>query len=174
MPADSIDAPRHLRKHSAEDSPRMPSGMEGIRRDFLIADLKPALYERTIAGAVNVQARQNLAETDRLTDLASVNDLAREGVEAVPVVDLSVGRGLDRLALHDTLKSVGHVVRDAPDDFYMSREDFIRRVRLPKQFNFGHDILIFDRHLPQAVEFVNRHPGHFRGRPYHQAAPQGP
>ena len=44
--------------------------MEAIRRDFLVKDLEKVLHEAGIAGAIAVQARQTLAETNWLLELA--------------------------------------------------------------------------------------------------------
>ena len=49
-------------------------------------------------------------------------------------------------------------MHDEPDDFYILREDFNRGIALLKKFDFRYDILIFERHLPQTIKFVDRHP----------------
>jgi L-fuconolactonase len=159
MPCDSIDAHHHLWKYSPDDYPWISDGMEEIRRDFLIGDLKQALHEAGIDGAVTVQARQTLAETNWLLDLASTNDVIRGVVGWVPLVDLTVRHDLERLAAQEKFKAVRHVVHDEPDDFYILREDFNRGIALLREFNLRYDILIFERHLFQTIEFVDRHPG---------------
>jgi L-fuconolactonase len=159
MPGDSIDAHHHLWKYSAEDYPWMLDGMEAIRRDFMVEDLKLALQEGGIAGAVAVQARQTLVETQWLLDLASSNKVMRGVVGWVPLVNSNVGFELEKLAANKKLKAMRHVVHDEPDDFYILREDFNRGVALLKQFDLRYDILIFERHLRQTIEFVDRHPG---------------
>jgi L-fuconolactonase len=40
----------------------------------------------------------------------------------------------------------------------MLREDFNRGIAHLKDFNLRYDILVFEHHLPQTVEFVDRHP----------------
>jgi L-fuconolactonase len=40
----------------------------------------------------------------------------------------------------------------------MHRSDFNKGVSLLKQFGLVYDILIFERHLPAAISFVDRHP----------------
>ncbi len=50
------------------------------------------------------------------------------------------------------------MVHDEPDDSYILREDFNRGIAQLKRFGLGYDILIFERHLPQTIEFVDRHP----------------
>ena len=66
---------------------------------------------------------------------------------------------IDRLAQHPRLKAVRHVLHDEPDDFYMLNDDFNRGIELLKTYRLAYDILIFERHLPQTIAFVDRHPG---------------
>jgi L-fuconolactonase len=40
----------------------------------------------------------------------------------------------------------------------MLRDDFNRGIALLKDFGLVYDILIFERHLPQTLQFVDRHP----------------
>ena len=136
----------------------MSDGMDAIRRDFLIEDLKLVMQESGIAGAVVVEARQTLVETKWLLDLASVNKVIRGVVGWVPLVDSKVGFELEKLVVNKTFKAVRHVVHDEPDDSYILREDFNRGIALLTRFGLGYDILIFERHLPQTIEFVDRHP----------------
>jgi L-fuconolactonase len=158
MPGDSIDAHHHLWKYSPEEYPWMSDGMEAIRRDFLAADLEKVFHESGIAGAVTVQARQTLAETNWLLELSASTSLIRGVVGWVPLTNSNVGRKLEEFGSRKELKAVRHVVHDEPDDFYILREDFNRGVALLKQFDLRYDILIFGRHLPQTIQFVDRHP----------------
>jgi L-fuconolactonase len=153
-----IDAHHHLWKYSAEEYPWMRDGMEAIRRDFVVEDLEQVLHEAGIAGAITVQARQTLAETNWLLDLASASNLIRGVVGWVPLASSDLNRELETLAAHRKLKAVRHVVHDESDDFYILREDFNRGVAALKEFDLGYDILIFERHLPQTIKFVDRHP----------------
>ena len=65
---------------------------------------------------------------------------------------------LDTLAHCHTLKAVRHVVQDEPDDNFLLRDDFNRGIDALGDYWLAYDILIFERHLPQAIEFVDRHP----------------
>jgi L-fuconolactonase len=40
----------------------------------------------------------------------------------------------------------------------MLRDDFNRGISELKRFNLAYDVLIFERHLPQTVQFVDKHP----------------
>jgi L-fuconolactonase len=158
MPSDQIDAHHHLWKYSRNDYPWMSEGMEAIRRDFLVDDLNQTLSAAGINGAVTVQARQTLIETDWLLQLASASKMVRGVVGWVPLVNSRVHDDLERLASNKKLKAVRHVIHDEPDNFFILREDFNRGIGLLDRFKLKYDILIFERHLPQTIAFVDRHP----------------
>jgi L-fuconolactonase len=65
-----------LWKYSAPQYPWISENMGLLRRDFLIQDLMDAVEESDIEGVVTVQARQALAETRWLLDLARTHDLS--------------------------------------------------------------------------------------------------
>ena len=56
------------------------------------------------------------------------------------------------------MKGYRHVLHDEKDDLYMLRDNFNRGIKILTKNNFSYDILIFDRHLPQTIELVDRHP----------------
>lgn len=158
MPQDFIDAHHHLWKYSKEDYPWMLEGMERIRKDFLLPELHAVTEEAGVTGTVVVQARQTLEESRWLLDLANQTDLIRGVVGWVPLVDGGVNAHLEAFSTHPKFKAVRHVLHDEADDFYMLRDDFNRGVALLKNFNLRYDILIFEKHLPQTIQFVDRHP----------------
>ncbi len=158
MPYAKIDAHHHLWKYSAAQYPWISENMGLLRRDFLIQDLMDVLEESDIDGVVTVQARQAMAETRWLLDLAHSHDFIRGVVGWVALTDPKVEGDLEHLSTHVKLKSVRHVLHDEPDDFYILREDFNRGIKLLQGFGLRYDLLIFERHLPQAIQFVDRHP----------------
>jgi L-fuconolactonase len=50
------------------------------------------------------------------------------------------------------------VIQDEPDDDFILRDDFNRGIGLLAGTGLVYDILIQERHLPQAAIFVDRHP----------------
>jgi L-fuconolactonase len=158
MPDEFFDAHLHLWKYSQEQYPWMLDGMEGIRQNFLIPELQKAARDAGISGTVAVQARQTIEETKWLLGLGGSSDLIRGVVGWVPLVDPDVAKQLEALAAEAKLKGVRHVLHDEPDDFYMLRDDFNRGVSRLKDFGLQYDILIFERHLSQTIQFVDRHP----------------
>jgi L-fuconolactonase len=153
-----IDAHHHLWKYNATDYAWMSDAMEALRHDFLIAELNLVTRHSGVTGSVAVQARQTVEETENLLDLAAHHPPLLGVVGWVPLSDRAVKSDLERLSQNDLLKSVRHVLHDESDDFYMLREDFNRGVSLLKTYELVYDILIFERHLPQTIMFVDRHP----------------
>jgi L-fuconolactonase len=153
-----IDAHHHLWRYSREEYSWIANSMEPIRRDFLIPELTQAMREGSINRVVTVQARQRLAETDWLLELASQHEFMRVVVGWLPLTDARIGSLLERYAAHPKLKGIRHLLQDESDDFYMLRKDFNDGIALLSQFGLRYDILIFERHLPQTITFVDRHP----------------
>jgi L-fuconolactonase len=153
-----IDAHHHLWRYNDRDYVWMSGAMTSLRRDFVMTSLEQVACESDIAGTVVVQARQSLEETEWLLDLAAQHSLLLGVVGWVPLVAPDVAQHLDRLAGDAKLKAVRHVLHDEPDDLYMLREDFNRGVGLLHPLGLVYDILIFERHLPQTLTFVDRHP----------------
>jgi L-fuconolactonase len=158
MPEERIDSHHHLWQYSRADYPWISEGMESIRRDFLVPELLQTMQAAKIDGVVTVQAKQSLFETDWLLELASQHDPMLGVVGWVPLIDPSVGSHLEKYWHYPKLKAVRHVLQDEPDDFYILREDFNRGVAQLEDVGLRYDILIFERHLPQTIEFVDRHP----------------
>lgn len=151
-----IDAHHHFWKYSAEEYGWIDSPV--IRRDFLPADLEPAIAEAKIDGVISVQARQTLEETRWLLEMARERAFIRGVVGWVPLVDPGLQTCLAELSAHGKLVGVRHVLQEEPANQLMDDADFNRGVRLLTELGLRYDLLIFARHLPQAARFVGRHP----------------
>ena len=121
-----------------------------------------------VEGTIAVQARQTTEETEWLLDLAAQPSLYTSAWSDGSRLSIPRCDGhLERFAQNPKLKAVRHVLHDEPDDLYMLRDDFNRGVSLLRNFGLAYDILIFERHLPQTLTFVDRHPRtDFRDRSY--------
>jgi len=154
----TIDAHHHFWRYTTDEFGWIDESMQAIRRDFGPDDLRATLDEAGIEGAVSVQARQSMEETAWLLALAAVHDWLRGVVGWVPLVEPSIGEVLAKLASAPKLVGVRHVLHDEPDDDYMLRDDFNQGIRALRNHGLVYDILIFERHLPQTLTFVDRHP----------------
>jgi len=132
--------------------------MAKLRRDFLIPELQGAMRESGVEATVVVQARQSMEETAWLLDLAMRHQSILGVIGWIPLADPEATRHLERFAQNPRLKAIRHVLHDEPDDCYVLRDDFNRGVSLLLSYGLTYDILIFEHHLPQTIEFVDRHP----------------
>lgn len=155
----NIDAHQHFIQYSPADYPWIDDSLAILRRDFAPSDLANELNRSGIDGSVAVQARQTLEETRWLLDLANDDACVRGVVGWVPLTaPEKAAAALDGLADEPFLIGVRHVVHDEPDDQFILRGDFNRGIDLLLERDLTYDILIFERHLPQTIEFVDRHP----------------
>ncbi len=153
-----IDTHQHFWRYNPSEYSWIGKGMERIRRDFMVADLKKTIDSVGVKAVISIQARQKLEETDRLLSLASVNDFIYGVVGWLPLTDPDIEAILERYSENKNLKGVRHILQDEPDPSYMLRDDFNRGIRLLSRFSLIYEILIFERHLPQTITFVDKHP----------------
>jgi L-fuconolactonase len=153
-----IDAHHHYWVYDPVEYGWIDDSMGAIRRSFLPEDLKQTISATGVDGVVTVQARQSLEETEWLLDLASQNEFMRGVVGWVPLMDPAVGDCLAHYATDPKFRAVRHVVQGEPDDQFILGEAFNRGVSLLQKHGLVYDILIFERHLPQTITFVDRHP----------------
>jgi L-fuconolactonase len=158
MAYECIDAHHHLWRYRPEEYSWMGDDMDVLRRDHLTAELEEVTREAGVSGTVVVQARQTTQEMEWLSGLAASSDLIRGVVGWAPLTSPEAARELERLASLPKVKGIRHVLHDEPDPFYMLRDDFNRGIALLKDYGLRYDVLIFESHLPQTIEFVDRHP----------------
>jgi L-fuconolactonase len=152
-----IDAHQHFWKYEAKEYDWIDDS--ALRRDFLPANLKTEIDKAGVNGAVSVQARQSLEETRWLLELAGHNNFIYGVVGWVPLIDPQVGSTIEKLAPNPKLRAMRHILQSEADDRYMLREDFNRGIQSLHYYGLTYDILIYEKHLPQTIEFVDRHAG---------------
>jgi L-fuconolactonase len=156
--AHRIDSHQHFWIYSPEEYAWISSGMEALRRNFLPSDLAAEREQTGVQASVAVQARQTVQETEWLLQLADKAPSIAGVVGWVSLVDKGAPEQIERLAAHPRLRGLRHVLQDEADDHYILRPDFNAGVAALKPYSLVYDILIFEKHLPQTIEFVDRHP----------------
>lgn len=154
-----IDSHQHFWQYDPAQYGWINPDMGILMRDFLPADLQKEIAPAGMSGVVSVQAIQTVAETRWLLELARRNNFIRGVVGWVPLIEPDVMELLHELAASPKLVAIRHVLQDEPDPMFMLRDDFNRGIRLLKDLELVYDILIFERHLPQTLSFVDRHEG---------------
>lgn len=153
-----IDAHHHLWKYNASQYSWIEEDSV-LAQDFLLSELSENTTTAGVTGTIAVQARQTLEESDWLLELANQCDLIQGVVGWVPLADADVAGHLDRLTQHRKFKAVRHVIQDEPDDNFILGTEFNRGINKLKDYDLVYDILIFQKHLPQTIKFVDQHPG---------------
>jgi L-fuconolactonase len=153
-----IDAHHHLWRYSPQEYGWIDDQMSALRRDFLPADLAAAMATAGIDGTVAVQARQTLAETCWLLDLAEKTDAIRGVVGWAPIAGEDFPGVMEEFDGRAKLKGLRHVIQGEKDENYILREDFNSGIRTLLGSGLVYDILIYERHLPQTIDFVDEHP----------------
>jgi len=153
-----IDSHHHLWRYVPADYPWISDRMPVLKRDYLPADLDVNLAAAGVDATIAVQASQTVDETRWLLDLARQHPAIRGVVGWVPLIDPRVEETLAPLAHDPHLRGVRHILHDEGDDEYALREDFNRGIARLRRLHLVYDVLIFARHLPVAIRFVDRHP----------------
>jgi L-fuconolactonase len=156
--AERIDAHHHLWRYTPREYEWIDESMGAMRRDFLPSDLVREIAAVEIDGTVAVQARQTLEETRWLLELADGCEAIRGVVGWAPIVGEDFPRVMEEFARCPKLKGLRHVIQGEKDENYILREDFNAGIRSLLGSGLIYDILIYERHLPQTIEFVDRHP----------------
>ena len=158
MDNEYIDAHHHLWRYIPPAPPWMSDSMDVLRRDFLVDDLRAAVTGLGITGTIVVETERSIEETLWLSEIAANDDLIRGIVGWAPLTHPEIASELERMAQLPKLRGIRHPIHDEPDDQFVLREDFNRGIGALKQFNLRYDILIFEKHLPQTIQLVDRHP----------------
>jgi L-fuconolactonase len=155
---EKIDAHHHVWNYTPAEYGWIDESMAVLRRDFGPEDLKRELDAAGFAGAVAVQARQTLEETRWLLDLAEKHDFVRGVVGWAPIAGENFPECMEEFDGRDKLKGLRHVIQGEKDENYILRADFNSGIAAMQGSGLVYDILIFERHLPQTIDFVDEHP----------------
>jgi L-fuconolactonase len=153
-----LDAHQHYWQYNPTDYVWMTDRMAVLRRDYLPDELRPLLGAVDFDGSVAVQARQRLAETEWLLQLADQHESIKGVVGWVDLCAEGLRAQLEKYSRHSRFVGVRHVVHDEPDDYFMRRPEFRRGIAQLEEFGLTYDLLLFPKHLPVAVELVHEFP----------------
>jgi len=153
-----IDAHQHFWVYSPEKYGWIASDMRVLRKDFLPQELASLLTGADLHGSIAVQARQDIAETRWLLELAASNAFIRGVVGWAPLASPDCIRHLEELLACGRLKGIRHFIQSEPDEDFLDGRDFNRGVAELRRHDLVFEILIVERQLEAARRFVDRHP----------------
>ena len=152
-----LDAHQHFWSYDAAQYPWIPPGSP-LHRDWLPADLAALQKPLGFDGAIAVQARQVVGESDWLLSLADHHAHVKGVVGWVDLRSDRVEADLARLVAHPKFVGVRHVVQEEPDDDFMLGKDFQRGISKLAAFGLTYDILIYPKQLPAAIRLAENFP----------------
>lgn len=132
--------------------------MRVLRRDYLPAALEATLRDTGVDGAISVQARSSIAETDFLLEQARIMPQVRGVVGWAPLKNDRVGEILDRFLANPRFKGVREVTQGLPDEAFFTDDDFNRGLREVTRRRLAYDLLVYEDQLEGAIRFVDQHP----------------
>jgi L-fuconolactonase len=153
-----IDAHQHFWLYHSLEYAWIDDSMAALRRNFLPHDLAGELKSAGFDGSIAVQARQSLGETRWLLELAGKSASIVGVVGWIDLRSPDVRSQLKPLVHNPKLVGVRHIVQSEPDDGFLLRPDFLRGISVLEEFDLAYDLLIYTRHLPVAIEFVQKFP----------------
>jgi L-fuconolactonase len=155
---EKIDAHHHLWRYTAAEYGWIDEGMAALWRDFLPADLIAEMATAGIDGTIAVQARQTMEETHWLLNLADETDAIRGVVGWADIAGEEFPGVMEEFDGRAKLKGLRHVIQGEKDEHYILREDFNSGIRTLLGSGLVYEILIYERHLADTIDFVDGHP----------------
>jgi len=152
-----VDAHHHLWRYTPEEYGWIDDTMQALRRDFMPEDLEREALAAGVEATVAVQARQTVAETAWLLQLAAQSELIRGVVGWLPIAADDFPSALERFDAGPLLKGLRHVVQGEPAGF-LDGAEFNRGIAALRGTGLVYDVLIFAGQLAEATRFVDRHP----------------
>ncbi|WP_158750521.1 amidohydrolase [Acidobacterium sp. S8] len=152
-----IDAHHHLWRYSAEEYGWIDDTMQPLKQDFLASELLPALISAHVDGAVAVQARQTIAETEWLLAIAQTTPSIWGVVGWLPISSPDFRSHLDLFSGDPLLKGLRHVVQAEAEGF-LDQKEFDDGISAIEGAGLVYDILILESQLAETMRFVDRHP----------------
>ncbi|MDR5784288.1 amidohydrolase family protein [Caballeronia sp. LZ065] len=154
----NIDAHQHYWDPARGDYGWLTPDMKPLYRVFAPDDLTPLRQATGIARTVVVQAASTVDETRYLLDLARTDDSIAGVVGWVPLDSPDAVQMIDTFAREPKLKAVRPMLQDLPDDSWIAHALNPAAIHRLIELDLAFDALIFTRHIPSLIEFVERYP----------------
>jgi L-fuconolactonase len=154
----TIDSHHHFWKFDQAEYEWIEEGMTPLRQDFLCPELGEATSGLELEGAVSVQARTRVEETDFLLREGKDCPLVKGVVGWAPLKDAAVGECLDRWGSDPLFCGVREICQGAPDDEFFENDAFNRGIGELTRREVPYELLLYENQLETVIRFVDRHP----------------
>lgn len=154
----NLDSHQHFWIYQPAEYPWIQNHMDVLRRDFLPDNLAAEQTKARFDGSIAVQARQSIAETRWLLELAQTHSFIKGVVGWVDLKSEAAFDQLSEFAAHPKFVGVRHVVQDEPDARFLLNDAFTRGLQLLSKFNLAYDLLVYPKQLPACIELARQMP----------------
>ncbi len=152
-----VDAHHHLWRFNQVEFAWIDDAMSMLRRDFLTGDLASELTTARIDATVAVQARESIEETIWLMECARLTPAICGVVGWAPLTFDELPDILDCFGRKPKLVGFREVVQSKQDG-YLMQPAFNRGIEELTKRGYTYDVLIHERQILEAIQFVDRHP----------------
>jgi L-fuconolactonase len=153
-----IDAHQHFWRLERGDYGWLTPALQPLYRDYLPADLVPALQRTGVRSTILVQAAPTVAETRYLLELAHANDFIAGVVGWADFEDAHVADTIHDLAADDKLVGLRPMIQDIADTTWMLDARLAPAYEAMIDHDLVFDALVLPRHLPALRELIARYP----------------
>jgi len=153
-----IDAHQHFWRLDRGDYGWLTPALQPLYRDYLPADLAPALQRAGVQATILVQAAPTVAETRYLLEVAHAHDFVAGVVGWADFEDARVADTIDVLAADEKLVGLRPMIQDIADTEWMLEEKLAPAFESMIDHRLVFDALVLPRHLPALRELVARYP----------------
>jgi L-fuconolactonase len=153
-----IDAHQHFWRLERGDYGWLTPALQPLYRDYLPADLAPALQRTGVRSTILVQAAPTVAETRYLLELAHANDFVAGVVGWADFEDAHVADAIHDLAVDAKLVGLRPMIQDIEETGWMLDDRLAPAYEAMIDHDLVFDALVLPRHLPALRELAARYP----------------
>lgn len=154
-----IDAHQHFWRIERGDYGWLGPHLAPLWRDFGPEDLRPLMARTGVVRSIAVQAAPTEAETDHLLELAARTPFVAGVVGWLDMESPAFPQRLAHYAANPLFLGLRPMVHDIADDRWLCRPVVLRHLALVADAGLAFDLLLRPRHLPAAIEALQRTPG---------------
>lgn len=154
-----IDAHMHFWTLALEPYYNWMSPTLGVLyRDYKPADARPLMQAAGVEGCVLISAAASLKETGYLLGMADATDFIRGVVAWIDMLAPDAAQELTGWTRFKKLKGIRPYLQDIPQDDWILRKELDPVLQATRELGLTFDILIYPKHLPHILKFIERHP----------------
>ena len=129
-----------------------------LYRDYKPLDAYPLMQAAGVEGCVLVSAAASLKETGYLLGMAEATDFIRGVVAWIDMLAPDAVQELTAWARFKKLKGIRPYLQDIPQDDWILQDALDPVLQATRELGLTFDILIYPKHLPHVLKFIERHP----------------